>query len=102
MKIPIVILAAVSALSAATYQGVISDDMCAADHSKMGVKPDAACVRACVKGHGSKYVLVTNGKVYKLSDQATPEKFAGAKVKVNGTLYEKTGVLKVESIEALK
>ena len=38
--------------------------------------------------------------MYVLSDQQTPEKFAAKKVKVTGTLYEKTGVLKVDKIEA--
>ena len=37
--------------------------------------------------------------MYVLSDQQTPEKFAAKKVKVTGTLYEKTGVLKVDRIE---
>lgn len=40
--------------------------------------------------------------VYVLSDRQTPEKFAGQKVKVNGTLFEKTKILKVDSIEAVK
>ena len=41
-------------------------------------------------------------KTYKLSDQQTPEKFAAQKVKVTGTLFEKTGVLKVDKIEAVR
>ncbi|HWR54378.1 MAG TPA: DUF5818 domain-containing protein [Bryobacteraceae bacterium] len=83
------------------YTGVISDDMCGADHEHMNVTPDPKCVRECVK-HGSKYVLLTGGKVYKLSDQKSPEQFAGAKVKVTGTLYTKTGILAVDKIEAAK
>ena len=39
-----------------------------------------------------------NKKVCKLSDQSTPEKFAGEKVKVTGTLDGDT--IKVASIEA--
>jgi hypothetical protein len=35
-----------------------------------------------------------------LSDQATPEQFAARKVRVTGTLYEKTGILKVTRIAA--
>jgi hypothetical protein len=37
-----------------------------------------------------------------LSDQAAPERFAGQKVTVKGVLYEKTGIIKVESIEQAK
>jgi hypothetical protein len=55
-----------------------------------------------VKGHGSKYALLDGTNLYKLSDQQTPEKFAGQKVKVTGVLYPKTGILKVESITAAK
>jgi hypothetical protein len=35
-----------------------------------------------------------------LSDQKTPEQFAGKKVTVTGTLYEKTKILQVDSIAA--
>lgn len=38
--------------------------------------------------------------VYVLSHQKTPEQFAGKKVTVTGTLYEKTKILKVDSIKA--
>ena len=84
---------------AKTYTGVVTDTMCGANHSHMGVQPDAKCVRECVKG-GYKYALLEGNKVYTLSDQQTPEKFAAQKVRVTGTLFEKTGVLKVERIEA--
>ena len=35
-----------------------------------------------------------------LSDQQTAGKFAAKQVKVTGALYEKTGILKVDKIEA--
>ena len=85
-----------------TYTGVITDTMCGADHTHMGVTPNEKCVRDCVKsGNGQwKYALLAAGKkMYVLSDQQTPEKFAARKVKVTGTLYEKTGILKVDKIE---
>jgi Protein of unknown function (DUF5818) len=84
-----------------TFTGVITDSMCGADHSAMGVKPDAKCVRECVK-NGSKYALVVGGKVYTLSDRQTPDKFAAQKVKVTGTLDPKTDVIAVDKIEAAK
>ena len=83
------------------YTGVVTDAMCGADHSMMGVKPDAKCVTECVK-RGSKYALVVNGHVYTLSDQQTPEKFAAQKVRVTGTLDPKSEVITVEKIEAAK
>lgn len=45
-----------------------------------------------------KYILLTKDKHYILSDQAAPQKFAGRKVNVKGVLYEKTGIITVESI----
>jgi hypothetical protein len=49
-----------------------------------------------------KYALHDGKNVYVLSDQQTPEKFAAQKVRVKGVLYEKTKIIKVESIEAAK
>src|SRR5689334_5106883 len=82
-----------------TLTGVVSDEMCGADHKMMNVKPDSKCVTECVK-MGSKYVLLSGSNVYVLSDQKTPEKFAGKKVTVTGTVDGKN--LKVDSIAAAK
>jgi len=84
-----------------TFTGVITDAMCGANHSMMNVKPDEKCVRECVKA-GSKYALLVGGKVYTLSDQQTPEKFAAQKVKVTGTLDPKSETIAVDKIEAAK
>ncbi len=65
----------------------------------MKVSPDSKCVVECVK-QGSKYVLFDGKTAYVLSDQKSPEQFAGKKVKITGTLYEKTQILKVDSIKA--
>jgi hypothetical protein len=81
-----------------TFTGVITDSMCGASHKMMNVTPDSKCVRECVKA-GSTYALVVDGKVYTLSDQKTPDKFAGEKVKVTGKLDSKTGTIAVEKIE---
>jgi hypothetical protein len=98
--LPFLFSAALAA--AATFTGTITDSMCALDHKSMNMGADADCVKACVKGHGAKYVLHDGKKAYKLSDQQTPEKYAGQKVTVTGTLYEKTGVIKVDAIAAAK
>ena len=81
-----------------TFNGVITDSMCGASHKGMNVTPDSKCVLECVQ-HGSKYALLVGTNVYVLSDQKTPEKFAAKKVKVTGTLDDKTKILKVDKIE---
>ncbi len=86
-----------------TFVGVITDTMCGDNHVHMNVTPDEKCVRECVKSSSKyKYALHDGKKMYTLSDQQTPEKFAAQKVKVTGVLYEKTGIIKVEKIEAVK
>jgi hypothetical protein len=105
-----VALGFVAALSAAPAQqqqkfaGVITDDMCAkGDHSGMRMGPnDAECTKACVALHNADYVLYDGTSTYVLSDQKLPEKFAGQKVTVLGTLDAKTKTLKVESITTAK
>ena len=83
--------------SAKTFVGSIGDSMCGAKHMMAG-ESDKDCTLECVKS-GSKYILIDpNGKIYQLSDQKTPEQFAGAKVKVTGTLEGDT--ISVTSIAA--
>ena len=89
----------------ASFTGVITDSMCDdANHKDMKMGADPKCVVECVKGMGGKYVLYDAGAkvVYKLSDQKTPEKFAGKKVAVTGTLDTKTKTIRVDSITAAK
>jgi len=96
----------IAALTAAPgkqkFTGAITDSMCAlADHSRMRMGPtDAECTIACINEHGAQYVLYDGKEVYTLSDQRTPEKFAGKKVTVAGTLDAKTKTIHVESINA--
>lgn len=94
--------AAAMAETAGSWTGVITDSMCGKDHSAMKTKdPDDACVRSCVKSNPAayKFVLFDGKTAYKLSDQKLPEQFAAKKVVVKGTLYAKTGVIKVDSIQ---
>lgn len=89
-----------AASQARTFTGVITDTMCGKDHAHMNVQPNEKCVRECVRSSKEhKYALLSDGKVYRLSDQKAPEKYAAKKVKVTGTLYEKTGIIKVDSIQ---
>lgn len=86
------------------FTGRITDDMCVrANHSKMQMgSNDAECTIACVLAHGAQYVLFDGKQAYILSDQETPEKLAGKKVTVTGTLDAKTKTIRVDSIIAAK
>ncbi len=68
-----------------SWTGVISDSHCGLQHSTASDQA-ASCVAQCVKG-GSKYVLVSGGKLYQLDpqDKIKPE-LAGRAVKITGTL----------------
>ena len=82
-----------------TFTGTITDSMCpTGDHSKMRMgSTDAECTVACVRA-GASYVLYDGKTTYALSDQTTPVKFAGAKVKVFGTLDAGAQLIRVDSI----
>jgi hypothetical protein len=108
MKSLIASLFAVAALSAApakqTFTGTITDNMCGkAGHATMRMGPtDADCTAACISAHGALYVLYDGKNVYTLSDQQTPEAFAGQRVRVTGTLDAKTRTIAVDSIRKVK
>ena len=86
-----------------TFTGIITDSMCANDHKAMNIAPADKCVRECIKHTaGVNYVLFNGKKTYKLSDQQTPEKFAARRVTVTGSLFEKTGIIQVDSIQPAK
>ncbi len=104
----LVLAALVAALAAApekqTFTGIVTDSMCpTGDHSGMRMGPtDAECTIACVMEHGAQYVLYDGKAVYTLSDQTSPEKFAGKRVTVSGTLDAKTKTIQMESITTAK
>ncbi len=108
MKSLTLTLLIITTLSAAQakrqFTGTITDSMCAeADHSRMRMgATDADCTIACISAHGALYVLYDGKQAYTLSDQTTPEKFAGKKVTITGTLDAKTSTIQVDSIAAAK
>jgi hypothetical protein len=108
MKPLIFSLLIIAALAAAQgkqkFTGTITDSMCAeADHSRMRMgSTDGECTIACISAHGAMYVLYDGKEVYTLSDQQTPEKFAGKKVTVTGTLDARTKTIQLDSITAAK
>lgn len=97
----IIVLAAVTVgAKADTFNGVITDMMCGANHNMMKNHPADQCVKMCAKGQSS-YALYDGTNVLKLSDQKTPARFAAQKVKVTGTLDTKNNTIKVSSIEPI-
>lgn len=86
-----------------TISGVISDSMCNDNHAAMLKsgkygKTAAACAAACIKA-GNKPVLVSGGKVYKLSG-TNVSKFAGKTVTIAGHIDQDAGMIHVHSIKA--
>jgi hypothetical protein len=74
-----------------TWTGQISDSACGARHEEVaegqGKMPDRECTEACVRG-GSKYVLVSDGKVLRIVNQDNKDlaTHAGHTVKLTGEL----------------
>jgi hypothetical protein len=85
---------------AETFTGTITDTMCGAKHTMMKDQPDNTCVKMCVKG-SSEYALFDGQNVFRLNDQSKPAKIAAQKVKVTGTLDQKTKTIKISSIDPL-
>lgn len=93
-----------------TWSGEISDSACGVTHpedpdaaagGKEGPPPPRECTLACIRG-GSKYVFVSNGKVYQIVNQKDPalETHAGHAVKLTGEL--KDNAIAVSKIEMPK
>jgi hypothetical protein len=60
----------------------------------------ADCTRRCVSKFGASYGLVHKDDVYRLDQQELAEKFAGQKVRIEGTLEEPSKTIHIEHIEA--
>ena len=97
MRQIVLILALGGSCFASTWSGMISDSACGTSHAKMmaehkDLKTDRDCTLACVKG-GSQYVFVSEGKVYKLANQTSPDLQIHA-----GHMVQLTGEMKGETI----
>jgi hypothetical protein len=85
--------------------GQISDSMCKAKHEEAaegaGKMADHDCTVSCVKG-GSKYVLISDGRIYQITNQtlADVEKLAGQAVKITGDV--KGDAITVTKVEPAK
>ena len=102
MKRFLILAAAIGLLAATdqqTFTGIITDTMCGKAHGMVSGQPDDKCISMCVKGTSSQYALYDGKSVLKLSDQKTPAKYTAQRVKVTGTLNDKTQTIRVSSIE---
>ena len=97
-----VLLTAQGAFAASrTLTGTISDSQCGASHQAMaaqhsGKKTDAECSEACVKA-GAKYVFVSGGQVYAITNPDVKDLAANA-----GKTVELTGDLQGATITVAK
>jgi hypothetical protein len=82
---------------AADWTGYIVDQACAGKKDDKGAADDhAACAARCIKG-GSPAVFVSDGKVYKISNQDKVTAHAGHKVTLYGTMDGDS--IKVDSVK---
>lgn len=98
-----------AAAANAIYTGEIMDSQCAKMSAKSHVMMNKdkvvidpkECTLTCVK-NGGKYVLydAATKTVYQLNDQMKPEKFAGEKVEVTGTLDKDSSTIYLKDIKA--
>lgn len=80
-----------------SFRGVISDSHCNEKHATAGDEA-AKCVAQCIS-NGSKYVLVSHGKVYQLDPQdKISSDLAGRNARIKGALSGDT--ITVSSAEA--
>jgi len=101
MKTFVLATLAAASMYGASWTGEISDSACGASHAKMlaehkDLKSNRDCTLACIKA-GSKYVLVRDGKVFQIENQALPALQQRA-----GQMVEVTGDLKGDSITVTK
>ena len=93
----VALLALSMSASQTTVTGILTDDMCTRKHMMPG-KPNADCVRECIK-HGAKYVVIEDGKVLELAgNQEQIGALAGKIVKLAG--QNKGKVFVVSAVQA--
>jgi hypothetical protein len=94
-----------------TFRGEIADSQCALNvhsltrshremlKSKSMGGTSLSCALYCVRYLGGEFVLTSRKHVYRLDNQELVQKFIAQKVKIKGTLDEKTDTIHVEKIE---
>ena len=93
----LILAASIFTLSAfaGEWKGTISDAKCGAAHADASEK-SMKCAQGCVKG-GKDAVFVTDGKVFKIADQAKVADHVGHKVTLTGKLDGET--ITVDSVK---
>ena len=79
---------------AAEFKGFIEDESCS---TKPGMKGDAECAQKCIKGGDKAVLVMADGKIYKIAEQAKVTGHAGHNVTITGTL--KGDTLSVDSVK---
>jgi type 1 fimbria pilin len=94
-----------------TFRGEIADSQCALNvhsltrshqemlKSKSMGGTSLSCILYCIKYLGGDLVLTSRKHVYHLDNQDRLQKFIAQKVKIQGTLDQKTDTIHVEKIE---
>ena len=91
--------AVLSAQSAQTINGFISENQCGAAHAAPSASA-TKCVKGCI-ANGAAPILVSDGKVYKLKgEDAAVKELAGQNVTIKGTVDGNT--ITVTSVAAQK
>jgi hypothetical protein len=95
-----------------TFRGEIADSQCALNvhsltrshqemlKSKSMGGTSLSCALYCIKYLGGEFVLTSRKHVYRLDNQEVVQKFIAQKVKINGTLDQKSNTIHIEKIEA--
>jgi hypothetical protein len=79
---------------AAEFKGFVEDTMCA---GKAEMKNDSECAQKCIKGGSPAVLVMADGKIYKIAEQAKITPLAGKNVTVTGTL--KGDTISVDSVK---
>ena len=79
---------------AAEFKGFVEDESCS---TKPGMKGDAECAAKCIKGGDKAFLVMADGKIYKLAEQAKITGHAGHNVTITGTL--KGDTISIENVK---
>ena len=79
---------------AADFKGFVEDTSCS---TKPAMKNDAACAQKCIKDGSPAVLVMEDGKIYKIADQAKIVAHAGHNVTITGSL--KGDTISVESVK---
>ena len=90
----LILTALATAAADQTWTGTISDSICGANHKPKTQQgktlSDRDCALACTKDQNAKFVFITAGKAYKISNKGSFEEFAGYTVTITGELIGDT------------